>query len=468
MKDRKRRIEPLSFYDHSGISRHLEKMAQKGWLIEEITNWGWIYKKIEPQELHFTVTYYPKASEFDPEPSEAQKRFYDFCEHTGWILACASAQMQIFYNEQENPIPIETDPIVEVDIIHKACKKSFLPSYAVLWLLSIFNGAMFIFRALDDPINALSNPINLSSGLCWVILFLFCLAEFLNYFIWHKKAVKAAEEGYFLDTPNTSILQKILLVGVLALFIYWFVPLVFMGDRLQTTIFVIMFVYMIALVLLVNTIKNSLKKKKVSARTNRTVTLISSFVLSFAMIGGITFFTIYAISHGIFNQGKETYEHNGTTFVIHNDELPLTVEDLYDIKYDGYTKERRVNESPLLSKYDMLQRPRFDAVDFDEMPILEYTIVDVKVPFLYDLCKKQLYYEGDKTLDDTYPDEMKSIYKSENPTPWNAKEAYQLYFSDGAPRYRYLLCYGNYLIDIQFDRELTAEQIDIVTEKLQP
>ena len=31
MKNKKRRIEPLSFFDHTGISRHLEKMAEKGW-----------------------------------------------------------------------------------------------------------------------------------------------------------------------------------------------------------------------------------------------------------------------------------------------------------------------------------------------------------------------------------------------------------------------------------------------------
>lgn len=468
MKNRKRRIEALSFYDHSGISKHLEKMALNGWLIEKITNWGWIYKKIEPQKLHFTVTYYPKASEFDPEPSEAQKRFYDFCEYTGWILACASAQMQIFYNEQENPIPIETDPVVEVDIIHKACKKTFIPAYALLLLLSILNGGMFISRVLGHPIDLLSSPINLSTELCWTLLFIFCIAEFINYFSWHKKAVKAAEEGYFLDTPNTSVLQKGLLIGVFGLLIYWIVTLVFMSDNLQSTMFVIMFLYMITLLILVNSIKNLLKKKKASAGTNRTITIISSFVFSFAMMGGITFFTIFAVSHGLFEQEKETYKHNGETFVIHNDELPLTVEDIFDVDYDGYIKERRANESLLLGEFVMLQRPRFDAVDFKEMPTLEYTIVHVKAPFLYDWCKEQLYYEGDTTKNEIYPDDMKSIYQKQDATPWNANEVYRLYSSDGTPFNHYLLCYDEYLIDIKFDSELTSEQIAIVTEKLNP
>ena len=69
MKNTKRRMEPLSFFDHTGISTHLEKMAARGWMLEKITNMGWIYHRIEPENIHFAVSYYPKASEFNPEPS---------------------------------------------------------------------------------------------------------------------------------------------------------------------------------------------------------------------------------------------------------------------------------------------------------------------------------------------------------------------------------------------------------------
>jgi len=34
MKTRLRRIETLSFYDHTGIEKHLTRMAGKGWMIE--------------------------------------------------------------------------------------------------------------------------------------------------------------------------------------------------------------------------------------------------------------------------------------------------------------------------------------------------------------------------------------------------------------------------------------------------
>ena len=55
MKNTKRRIEPLSFFNHTGISRHLEKMAAKGWMIEKIVNTGWVYRRIEPKNIHFAV-----------------------------------------------------------------------------------------------------------------------------------------------------------------------------------------------------------------------------------------------------------------------------------------------------------------------------------------------------------------------------------------------------------------------------
>ena len=59
MKGKKRKLELLSFYDHTGIERHLADMAQKGWMIERMSNYFWTYRKIQPQKLIFTVSYFP-------------------------------------------------------------------------------------------------------------------------------------------------------------------------------------------------------------------------------------------------------------------------------------------------------------------------------------------------------------------------------------------------------------------------
>ena len=86
MKDKKRILEAFSFYDRSGLEKRLTQMAEKGWLLENIGSFFWTYRKIEPKKLTFCVCWYPKASAFDPGPSEEQQTFYDFCEHTGWIV----------------------------------------------------------------------------------------------------------------------------------------------------------------------------------------------------------------------------------------------------------------------------------------------------------------------------------------------------------------------------------------------
>ena len=81
MGDKKRRIEFLSFYNFTGIEKHLSKMAQTGWLIESISSLYWTYRKIEPMKLHFSIKYCPAASEYDPKPAESQQALVASCAH---------------------------------------------------------------------------------------------------------------------------------------------------------------------------------------------------------------------------------------------------------------------------------------------------------------------------------------------------------------------------------------------------
>ena len=98
MRTTKRILAQFTFYDRTGIQKLLEKQAEKGWLLEKMTSFGWKFRRIEPKKIHYAVTYFPEASMFDPEPGENQKNFWELCEHTGWKLAASNAQMQIFYN----------------------------------------------------------------------------------------------------------------------------------------------------------------------------------------------------------------------------------------------------------------------------------------------------------------------------------------------------------------------------------
>ncbi len=461
MKKTKRRLEMYSFFNYDGLCRHLEKMAAKGWLIDKVTNLGWIYRKVEPMKVTFAISYYPKASEFDPEPTEGQKRFIEFCEHTGWKLACTSAQAQMFYNEQENPTPIETEPALEVEAIHASVKKSYLPAQFMLMLIGLMQVGMLISGILGDPISVFSNSSRLVSGTCFMFVILLTVVDVSCYFYWHSKAKKAAEMGEFVKAVDTSLFQKIVVTMVFLVFGYWLIDMMLSGDPVRRWLTVAMLIYMPLLFALVNGTKELLKRIKASKGVNRTLTIVTSFVLSFAMMGLITGGTLWASNRGLFAaKDEETYEHRGSTLVIYQDELPLTIEDLMEVDYDGYIKERRGNETLFLGEFDMTQRPRFDAENYAQLPWMEYEMVFVKWQALYDTCKHYLLYEQ------RFMERGELEYRLVDAAPWGAKEAYLLYDEFDGSRNQYLLCYEDTLVEINFAWELTEEQKVIVGEKL--
>lgn len=464
MKNRKVRMEAVSFYDHTNIAAHLEKMAAKGWMIDRIANYGWIYRKIEPAKLHFAVSYYPKASEFDPHPSEAQQTFLDFCAHSGWTLACTSAQMQIFYNEREDAVPIETDPLLELETIHKSCKRTFFPAQAVLLILGLLMGVLFMGNVIADPIDILASYNQLVTGVCWLLVIVGTVAEFITYFRWRKRALIAAEQGIFLKTVGTTKLQKATLVILAVMLGYYAVNIIFSSDPLMKFVAVCMGLYIIVLYVGVDGAKQLMKRLKVATGINRTLTFVVSFVLAFAMVGTITFVTLKLSDAGIFDSEKEV-RRSGLTFSA-DDEIPLRVEDLMEVSYDDYINRLSIEESVFLARYEMHQMPHFDSKPAEVPPTITYTIVEVKMPWLYNICKNTLYDKLDDSDEQTEPVEFRKILRQEDASDWGAKEAYRQVYTDGMYLNRYLLCYENRLITISFDWEVTDAQKMIVGERL--
>ena len=104
MKNRKYCFDRFVFYDKEKIEKRLEYMAEQGWLLEKIGVFAWVYRKIEPQKIAFSVAYFPKAEALTIEPTEEQEIFYEFCEHTRWKLLYDNAEMQILYNTSASGI----------------------------------------------------------------------------------------------------------------------------------------------------------------------------------------------------------------------------------------------------------------------------------------------------------------------------------------------------------------------------
>lgn len=452
MKAKKRRMEFISFYNHTDLEKHFAKMAKKGWLIEKLSNYYWTYRRIEPRNIRFAVTYYPRASEFDPEPSEPQQTFHDFCAHTGWVLAATWHQMQIFYNERENPIPLETDPVLEVETLHSACKKNFLPSYFLLLAMGLILGFSFPGRVFTDPIGLLSSASDLLTGSCFVCMAVIAAVELGAYYIWYFKAKKAAGDGIFVDTPSTSRLQLAILSLVLLGFALWLINLAFSGDPLYVWVAILVFAYTAALHIIVNCIREGLKKAKASRGTNKALTVIACFALSFLMSGAVVSLTLFANRAGFLEAKPEDRS------------IPLSLDDLIPINEADYFAEDSLDQTFLVSQRVIRQRPDFDIQDPDSMPDLGYSVTVVKAPFLYDWCKDQLFHKTARGENGLYTIE----YLPVDAALWGAEEAYRQLDEFGAEKNSFLLCYRDRFVLIHLDWDPTEEQMAIVGQKMMP
>jgi hypothetical protein len=468
VKDIKRRIELFSFFDHTAIVVHLEKMARKGWRLERITNYLWVYRRTEPKDIHYAVSYYPKASEFDAEPSEEQKSFNELCRHTGWELTASAAQMQIFSNNHENPIPIDTDPYIELDNIHRSAKKNFLLIYALLLAISIMQLLLAFSSYRRDPISFLSSSTNLFAPFVQIMLFLLCCVEIVGYYVWRLRALKAAKRGEFLRTRGSKLQCVIMWITILS-FVWWLVTLGMGGDRDRVMIIfvVVMLVGITAVILVVNVVKQTLKRRKSQTGITRTATIVTSFVLSFALMGLVIFVIFKAIVSGVIT-GGETYIHDGEEYTVYNDPLPLSLEDLSDGDYHEYSRWLQKDETMLLGRIEAYQRPRFGADNFITGPDLFYTVTVAKVPFLYDMCKDIIFEEYSIMLSSGSNAQADMAYDAIDAVPWGAIEAYQMVSRSTGSRTKYLLCYTDRIveIDLSFNRELTPDQMATVGEKL--
>ena len=253
-----------SFYDHTGMEQHFEKMAAQGWLIEKL-GYFWCYRRIEPQALRFSVVYYSEASEFDPtKPSEGELTFYDFCAQAGWNKAASRAQMNVFYNEDANAVPIETDAALQVETLHQSIKKEQLIAWFLMLALAL--SIFFDMRKsfIRDFAAALSRLSALSAILDSVLLFLLCALELGGYYLWRRRAKREAELGRFLPTRSHPVLQMLaLLVLVMGC------AVVLYSDKEGRGTYLAIFAGIVLLDALIWGIKGLLKRRGGSAELNR-------------------------------------------------------------------------------------------------------------------------------------------------------------------------------------------------------
>ena len=453
MKNTKREWMPLySYLDRTAITAHLSDMAAQGWMLEKIGGWSWRYRRTEPKKLRFALTFFPAASQFDAVPSEGLETYRDYCAAAGWQPAAASAQVQIFYSEDEHAVPIETDPAVELANIQRCVKRGFLGSYWALLALSLFQILFQCYRIWTDPVDTLSSTASLSTILNWLPLDVLIIVELTRYYRWQRKAKAAAESGAPLPDLR-SVRWLGILVMVWSCFIVLWLLASYWNSRGMFLLMVGMLLYMGLMIFLSLAAKDALKRLKAPRWANIAVTYGLIIALT---VGGMAGMTALIFRNSGWLEDRptvETYEYRGMTWSVYHDDIPLRIEDLVETDYTQWSTQARVDSSFLLTHGTYTQRARMDALD---QPDLEYELVTVKSGFLYNLCKKD-FISWVERGNDQLPQEYWDEYRPVNAAPWDADEVYQRY-SAGEAINQFLVCWPDRIAEVQFDWDWTITE----------
>ena len=459
MKDKKRILCTFSFYDQRAMQDKLEEMARQGWMIEQPGNTFWTFRKIEPQELRFCVTYFPKASEFDPGPSTGELIKMDFCAADGWKLAARWGVMQIFYNENKDAVPIETDPVAQVANVDKAMGKNVLRSQAIMVFLAIYELAFQFSRFRRDPVDFLASPFYIYQLPLWGMILLASGYEIWYYLNWRKKARRAAEEdGIFLPVQSKMTVSYLLVA-----FAVLSVALCFGASEISFTFIIVWSTVTFLIYYLANRLKKWLKRKGAPRTLNLVLSLTSIFVLTLLFI--VALVTLGIKGNVTFQKKHEpvgTYTYHDRVREIYDDPMPLEIEDMREIK-GNWSKRADTDSTFLITRTEYTQRALL--TEPQEVPDLNYTVVDVHMPALYELCKDGMFRDRDESDDKDVPEGYRQIYRDVDPEPWGAEEVYRIYQQNGGWRNYYLLCYEAKLVEIVFYWEPTAEEIAIAAER---
>ena len=284
------------------------------------------------------------------------------------------------------------------------------------------------------------------------------LTELIVYERWHTKAVKAAEQGQFLDTPSTRPVQigALVFLGINA--VYLLANLAASSNHMQIFLLFAMAGPITLAFLAADWLKRLFKKWKLKKTTNKVVSFLVTWLIVTVVMNLVTFGTVALKSNGFFEDTHVETEGKG--------DYPLRVEDLLDVDHP-YVVEDSPEESMFLANRHVRQRPWFDVEDWSTVPHMEYDLVKVKWPFLYDDVMQQKIKDVTQVAQLDLAYEERDKMEPMDPEPWGAAEAYRIIDTGDDDEYnRYLLCYENMIAEIGFSWEVTPEQMTIVGEKL--
>ncbi len=497
MSDIKYRYENIEFYDCRKIESRLEEMAAKGWMIEKISGKFYKYRKIQPQHLKFAVTYAPKATSYDLLPTMAQASYLEMCEEYGWQVAILHNQLQVLYNEDINAVEMETDGVNMLDNIHSTAKRTFIPATAARLFTDFCLVVSMILRFIASPMDFICTPFYFPGLLLGCVGALNDTVSLVRYFKWHKEAViYRSIADSLLPAKKTGIVNYIL-KALLTFTALWVVVTILSGIYRK------MFIGFIIVILLADAVsaflvKDSKEMGKSAGDAKFTSLFFGILVFVIGYYGVMTMDSnVVEKVDGAYVSRPKMDWNNSAMDRLTEEEKAYIVKmygdmDVSDIRrriWFPASYEKVDGEFSYIFPLEMAdynpyveERGEFFYRDFADWAIphteakqktggytLQYSIYHSgNVPYSLVLYAVKRTVTANVFYANKNP-EVKSYFRQEDSTLWNADAVYQQFDSQGYKTGLFIICDKDRIIKIQFESPniLTDEAKGIIADKLQ-
>ncbi|WP_426351005.1 DUF2812 domain-containing protein [Alloiococcus sp. CFN-8] len=440
---KKHRLELFQANDNDAIEKHLKNMAKKGWFLEKAGRILWSYTSGEPQDITYEVTYFSEASDFNPNPTDNQQTYYEYCEATGWTLVDQRDEMQIFRAVREDTTPIESDQALKLQSIHKfMMKKIVLPS--VFTVLVIIFGIFVMLNSMKhNPILFFFGGTELYNSLYWMVIGVLMMYFIIDYGVWYYGSKEALVIGIKYEKNHykgrrIAVIICISLISIIAMLQITSI----IGDGYWWMI-LMMLALTIPSILVSLAAKKRMKKSGFSREENKTLTVITALT-----VWGIMWVVIYPFVDDRIN-GEVPYDSYKN-----QPSASLTIEDL---SHDSLQNNSNTNEGR--SHYSLYTEDSFAAsyTSIYQQSQLDYTVATIKIAMFYDTFKN--YYL------DTYEFYGGGTFILVDEPVWEALEVYRLK-TEISLRNTYVVCYEDKILYISLYFPLKADQVRLIRERL--
>lgn len=274
-------------YECTAVEEYLERMAEKGWLLESIKGCHFKFKKIDTKKVKYSVEVLEKISEYDHKDSDVALEYREYCITAGWTYVCETGKVQIFYTENSNEtISIHTDESEKFKSVYKTSVPNIRLQLllASVWILNIC-----IFLLTGQTSFSLTSNFMIISYVIMVSLIFIIGVRVVNFTRWVIKAKKKLKENKFMPYNNYKQLRRknivtksyliILLLILFKFFIY--------DNNVSRMDIIYILIAIVSPLIIMFCVQQFLNKKRYSKDTNMGI-MISVSIISIVLIMFIT------------------------------------------------------------------------------------------------------------------------------------------------------------------------------------